>query len=94
MKMYVWATGKIEIGKSTPDGAIEVAAAPKKNLEDCLVYAVLGYDNSGHFVTGICEENTQTENFEALKKYKQIVQRKIDGLHPFTGKPLGERNAA
>ena len=93
-KMYVWATGKIEIGEFAPNGAIEIAAAPKAKLEQCLVYAVLSYNRGGHYVGGISEDNTEVENFTALRKYKQTVQRKIDGLHPFTGLPIAKKGDA
>ncbi|SCM75413.1 Host nuclease inhibitor protein [uncultured Pleomorphomonas sp.] len=71
MKAYCWRTGKIEFGRSTPNGALEIADAPGRELRRHVsASARHAYDGETLLVPGVPEAATDLAAGEAVGRFR------------------------
>lgn len=70
MKAFCWQTGKIEFGRSVPDGALEIANAPAKKIRKVIcATARHAYDGKTLLVPGVPEAADEDIAIDALIAY-------------------------
>lgn len=80
MLAYCWRTGRIDFGRSVPEGAIKIAQGPSKKLKP-LICAVArhAYDGKTLLVPGVPEADTDDHAADALERF-------IDWITPSVAK--------
>lgn len=80
MKAWAWRSGKIELGRHAPDGAICFASGPAKALHEIVgVLARHAYDGKTLLVPGIPEATSDDEAIEALSAFAKWVEMHLEG---------------
>lgn len=75
----VWATGRLTIGRETPEGAIWIAKGPEKALRKHFkVVCRHGYKRSVLLVPGVPEAANQDEGIKALQAFVRWASGTID----------------
>lgn len=70
MIAYCYRSGRIEFGRSIPDGAIKVAQGPARSLRALMsVLARHAYDGKTLLVPGIPEAKTDKQAADALQSF-------------------------
>jgi len=70
MKAFCWAEGNIEFGRSTPEGALEIASAPATRLRKTITTTARhSYDGKILFVPGVPEAESGREAVDAVITY-------------------------
>lgn len=76
MIAYCYATGRIEFGRTCPDGAIEMARGPAEALRKLIsATARLAYDNVTLLVPGVPEAPNETAAYDALVLHLRWLKR-------------------
>lgn len=79
MKAYTWRSGRIDFGRKTPEGALEIVSGPAKKIKDVIsATSRLAYDGVTRLVPGIPEAANDDAALDALLAYQDwIVPRFI-----------------
>lgn len=78
MKAYCWRTGKIEIGKACPEGALLIASDTRRKLDRTLgVLARHGYQKGLLLVPGVPEAVNSADALEAVLRFSRWVRRDL-----------------
>lgn len=76
MIAYCWRTGRIDFGRTLPEGAIQIAKGPSKKLRPLIeVTARHAYDGKTLLVPGVPEADTEEHAGDALGRF-------IDWIRP------------
>lgn len=82
MIAYAWATGRIEFGRTLPDGAIAIGEGPAKMLRERVnVLARHGYENGVLIVPGVPEAANSNAAVDALIKFSKWLARSMNRLN-------------
>lgn len=70
MIAYCWRTGRIDFGRSVPEGAIKVAQGPAKKLRELIsATARHAYDGETLLIPGIPEADSDKHAGDALEQF-------------------------
>jgi len=81
MLAYCWRSGRIDFGRSVPEGAIKIAKGPSKKLKQ-LISAVArhAYDNKTLLVPGVPEADTDDHAADALERFIEWISPSVSKL--------------
>jgi hypothetical protein len=79
MKAYCWRTGKIELGRYTPRGAIEIADVPGRELRRQIsATARHAYDGETLLVPGVPEAKDDLAALEAVRRFRRWLLKCLE----------------
>lgn len=84
MKCYCWMTGRIELGRKCPQGAIELHSGPAKALRRHVeVIARHGYAEGLLLVPGVPEADSVADKVAACIRFARcLAERMAKGTKP------------
>ncbi|EIJ6701590.1 host nuclease inhibitor protein [Serratia marcescens] len=78
---YAWASGLIEFGDTTPDGALPILVGQEEKVKDVIVVlARHSRINNQLLVPGVPEANDQHSAMDALIYFSNIAKRQYAAL--------------
>lgn len=76
--VYVWRSGLIQFGETTPEGAIAVATGPKDILRPIVeVYATHCWDNVSFRVGNVATAESDVEAMSELEKWGDRINDQL-----------------
>ena len=72
---YAWRSGRIQIGRCLPDGALPLLRGSRHKLRSLIRgTATLAYDNKTHLVPGMGLAANENEAYEVFIRYHDRLQ--------------------
>lgn len=86
MKAYAWANGRIDFGRTIPEGALIIAEAPAEQLREAIEGCCrLAYDGKTLLVPGVSESGGGAAAVDALIEYsRRVMLRLVSDRHDVT----------
>ena len=79
MKAYAWQSGRIDFGRTVPEGALLIAEAPAKQLREVIsATARHAYDGKTLIVPGVPEANSDNAKVDALLAYCRWIAPRFE----------------
>lgn len=77
-KAFCWRSGLIQFGRRVPDGALLIAAGPRKIVRDIVeVNATLGYDNKTLRAGNVASANDDEAAYQALVEFRDRIEAQV-----------------
>lgn len=69
MKAYCYPSGLVELGRTTPEGAIEIAQGPSKPMRELMERSLRHGHHDNLLLPGMPEAANEKDKLEALEQY-------------------------